>query len=72
MSSTSSVGATAVSTASGGSAVYTGFGGAAATTTASGGGGGSESAATTILLDLGQVYGLGVIAAGIFAGFSLL
>ena len=67
-----STGASAVSTASGG-AVYSGFGGASATTTAAGSGssGGSTGAAVT-LLNLGQVYGLGVVAAGIFTGFSLL
>ncbi len=69
MSATSTVGASAVSTASGG-VVYSGFGGSAATSTAASGG--SNSGATTVLLNLGQAHGLGVVAAGMLAGFSLL
>jgi hypothetical protein len=81
MSSTSSA-ANAASTVSG-SAVYTGFGGsggAAATTTGSSGGASSTSgsnssssdAARNIVLNFGQLYGLGVVATSIFAGFAFL
>jgi len=62
-------GASAVSTASGGGTVYSGFGGATATSTVNGG---STSGAATTLLTLGHSYGVFVVAAGIFAGFSLL
>jgi hypothetical protein len=68
--STAGGGASAVSTASGGGTVYSGFGGAAATTTASGDG--KTSSATAVFLTLGHSYGILVVAAGIFAGFSLL
>ena len=79
MASTTS-GANAASTVSG-SAVYTGFGGggAAATTTGSGNSGAtatssssSSDAARNIVLNFGQIYGLGVVAASIFAGFAFL
>ena len=69
-------GDSAASTVSG-TAVYTGFGGAASTGSAgsgsssSSGSTGSSNAAVT-LLNIGQVYGLGVVATGLFAGFSLL
>lgn len=63
-------GSGAASTGSQG-AVYTGFaGGAAATTSAGKGGNKSNSAA--LALGLGQTYGLGVVAAGIFVGFGLV
>jgi hypothetical protein len=51
--------------------VYTGFGGGAAATTTAAGSSGS-SAATRIIVNMGQLYGLGVLVAGIFAGFTLL
>ena len=77
MSSTSSAG-NAASTVSG-SAVYTGFGGGAATTTGGGSSGAtatgsssSSDAARNIVLNFGQLYGLGVVATGIFAGFAIL
>ena len=70
MSATSTVGASAVSTASGGGVVYSGFGGSAATSTAASGG--SSLGATIVLPKLGQAYGLEVVVAGIIAGFSLL
>lgn len=76
MSSTTAAGH-AASTVSG-SAVYTGFGGggAAATTTGSSSGAQSTSsssdAARNIVLNFGQIYGLGVVATGIFAGFAFL
>lgn len=63
-------GASAVSTVSGGGTVFSGFGGATATSTVNGGGNTSGAAAT--LLTLGHSYGVFVVAAGIFAGFSLL
>ena len=71
ISATSSNGGAAASTASDG-AVYTGFGGSAATTAASSGKGNTGSSAAAVLLNVGQLYGLGVIAAGILAGFSIL
>lgn len=64
----------AASTASDG-AVYTGFGGSDATETAAAAEEDSSSAGTNaaaVLLNIGQLYGLGVVAAGIFAGFSIL
>lgn len=81
MLSTKSAG-NAASTVSG-SAVYTGFGGsggAAATTTgsssttasASNTSTSSSDAARNIVLNFGQLYGLGVVAASIFAGFAFL
>jgi hypothetical protein len=84
MSSTTSTAGNAVSTGADGSAVYSGFGGAAATTTGGGGGGGGSSGATAtgsssssdaarnFVLNFGQLYGLGVVATGIFAGFAFL
>ncbi len=68
--STSGNGASAVSTASGGGTVFSGFGGAAATSTASAGG--STSDATAMLLSLGHSYGIGIVVAGVLVGFGLL
>ncbi|KIX01709.1 uncharacterized protein Z518_09435 [Rhinocladiella mackenziei CBS 650.93] len=71
MPATSTTAGAAASTASDG-VIYTGFGdGAAATASASSDGSGS-SAATRIIVNIGQIYGLGVVAAGIFAGFSFM
>lgn len=70
MSATSTSGASAASTQSDG-AVYTGFGGSTATASASSGSSGT-SAASRAILTMGQIYGLGVIAAGVFTGFALL
>jgi hypothetical protein len=71
VSATSSDGGAAASTASDG-AVYTGFGGSAATTAASSDNGNVGISAAAVLLNIGQLYGLGVIAAGILVGFSIL
>lgn len=70
-SATSTVSGTAASTASDG-AVYTGFGGSAATETAASEDGNTGANAAAVLLNLGQLYGLGLVAAGILAGFSIL
>ncbi|KAI9719994.1 MAG: hypothetical protein M1812_003119 [Candelaria pacifica] len=48
-------------------AVYTTYGGAAATASAAAG-----SAAAAAALQLGQSYGVSVLAAGLFAGFGLM
>ena len=61
----------ATSTASDG-AVYTGFGGSAATTTAASDNGKTGTNAAAVLLNIGRLYGLGAVAAGILAGFSIL
>lgn len=68
-----STGASAASTASDG-VVYTGFGqGSAATTTAASSNDGSgSSAATRLVINMGEMYGLGLIATGIFFGFSIM
>lgn len=76
MSATSTVGA-AASTASDGSVVYTGFGGgsAATTTAASGsdnGSGSGSSAASRLVINVGEIYGLAIVATGIFFGFSVM
>ncbi|KIW83419.1 hypothetical protein Z517_02664 [Fonsecaea pedrosoi CBS 271.37] len=74
MPSTTTAVGFAASTASDG-VVYTGFGGgsSATTTAASDGNSGSgSSAASRLVVDIGQVYGLGVVAAGIFVGFSCM
>ncbi|KIW56793.1 hypothetical protein PV05_05422 [Exophiala xenobiotica] len=71
MPATTTTAGAAASTASDGSVVYTGFGGGAAATTTAAGSSGS-SAATRIIVNVGQLYGLGVLVAGIFAGFTLM
>lgn len=71
ISATSTEGGAAVSTASDG-AVYTGFGGSDATTTATAEEGTIGTNAAAVLMNVGQIYGIGVVAAGIFAGFSIL
>ncbi|KIW20120.1 hypothetical protein PV08_00695 [Exophiala spinifera] len=71
MSATSTTNGAAASTASDGGVVYTGFGGASAAATTAGGDSGS-SAATRVIVNMGQLYGLGVLVAGIFAGFALM
>jgi len=75
MPATSTTDGVAASTGSDGSVVYTGFGGgAAATTTAASGNSGSSgsSAATRLVINIGEMYGLAVVAAGIFCGFSVM
>jgi len=69
--------ATGSGSASTGSAVYTGFGSSAtqsgSSSSSSGSSSGSKSSsASRIMINLGQIYGLGVVATGIFAGFTLL
>jgi len=86
--STASGTSTATGTASGssetGTAVYTGFGSSPSSSgSASASGSGSSSSTATsasdsssgaarVIVNLGQIYGLGVVAAGIFAGFAIL
>ncbi|KAL1304011.1 hypothetical protein AAFC00_000452 [Neodothiora populina] len=55
-------------TNSAGQTIFTGLGGSAATSTAAGSSG--QSGATA--LEIGQAYGLMVVAAGLFGGFALL
>lgn len=62
----------AASTASNGQVVYTGFGGGAAATTTAATSHKSGSSGAARMIGLGEVYGLGMVAAGIFAGFTLL
>jgi hypothetical protein len=70
MSSTATDG---TSVPTGSDVAYTGFGGGSAeTTAASASNTNSDSAGTRLLLNVGEMYGLGVVAAGIFAGFALL
>lgn len=74
MSATTTGGAAAASTASDG-VIYTGFGtDSSATATAGSGGSGSSasSAAARLIVNFGQIYGLAVVGAGIFAGFTLM
>ena len=61
-SSGSSAGAT-----ESGTAVNTGFGGAAATTASNDG-----ATAQAFVLGLGRVYGLGIVLASVFAGFTFM
>jgi len=66
-STTSTVGATGSATGSGsGNVVYTGFG-SSATGTAK-----SVAAARAMAFEFGQLYGLGVVFAGLFAGFAII
>ena len=72
-SSSSTIGAAASTAADG--AVYTGFAGSGSGSNS--GGSNSDKSGDTIsgaaaLLDVGRLYGLGVVLAGVFAGFSLL
>jgi len=74
MSATSTTAGIAASTASDG-VIYTGFGGgSAATTTAasSGNSGSGSSAASRLVINAGEMYGLGLVATGIFLGFSFM
>lgn len=68
MSATATGEGGSASTASDG-AVYTGFGdsGSAATDSAS-----SDNASVRLVLNMGELYGLGLVAAGIFFGFTTL
>lgn len=59
--------ATGDAAASSGSMVFTGYGGAAATQTAAG-----KSGAASLVLGVGKVYGVGIVATGLFAGFACL
>lgn len=68
MSATTTGGA-AASTASDG-VIYTGFGtdsGATATAASD-----SANAAARLIVNFGELYGLAVVAAGIFAGFTIM
>ncbi|EXJ88317.1 hypothetical protein A1O1_05247 [Capronia coronata CBS 617.96] len=69
MPATSTTAGAAASTASDG-VIYTGFGGGSAATTAASSSG--SSAASRVVVDIGQIYGLGLLVAGIFAGFSFM
>ena len=79
VNTTTTTSGTASATGSGssetGSAVYTGFGTSATTGSSSSGSSSSSSSssgAARMMVNLGQIYGLGVVAAGIFAGFAIL
>ena len=55
--------------------VYTGFGGSAATTTAASGNSessGSPSSGAVAALQVGQAYGLVIVAAGMLGGFAVI
>lgn len=55
------------------SAVYNGFGSSATSSgSSSSSSQGSTSSAGRIAMDVGQIYGLGVVLSGVFAGFMLL
>jgi poly-gamma-glutamate capsule biosynthesis protein CapA/YwtB (metallophosphatase superfamily) len=71
MSATSTKAGAAASTASDG-VIYTGFGGGAAATTTAAAGGSGSSAAAKLAVNVGQIYGLGLLSACIFAGFSFM
>lgn len=75
MPATSTTEGAAASTASDG-VIYSGFGGgsAAATTTAasSGSSASGSSAAARVAVNIGQVYGLAMLAGGIFFGFAFM
>jgi len=71
MSSTST-GVPVGATTSGGVTLYTGFGGSAPTSTASSGSATSGASAAAMALDIGQSYGIVVVAASFFGGFALL
>lgn len=72
--STASGTASATGKSSGtGSAVYNGFGSSATSSgSSSSSTSGSKSGAGRIALDVGQIYGLGMVLTGVFAGFMLL
>lgn len=66
---------TAAATSGTGSAtaVYSGFGSSASSTgAASGGNTQSSSSGASVIMNFGQIYGLGVVAAGIITGFAVL
>lgn len=72
MSSTSTGVPAGASTGASGT-VYTGFGGSAATSTSSGSSStGTSSSSAAMALEVGQAYGLVMVAAGLFGGFALL
>jgi len=85
VNTTSAASGTATATGTGagssdtGTAVYTGFGSSASSTgssdsssSSSSSNSDSSSGAGRVIVNLGQIYGLGVVAAGIFAGFAVL
>lgn len=75
MATTTSMTAATGSRDASGSTVYTGFGGSSATSSSSSSGSSSSSSrsgAASIIVDMGQLYGLAVVATGIFAGATLL
>lgn len=68
MSKTATSSVAGAETNSAGQTVYSGFGGAAATSAASS----STKSGSAAALELGQAYGLVVVAASLFGGFALL
>ena len=68
MSATATGEGGSASTASDG-AVYTGFGNSDASATGSSS---SDNASSRLVLNTGELYGLGLVAAGIFFGFTTL
>ena len=65
----SATGTNGAASATGSDAVYTGFGGGSAETS-SADSSNSDSAATRMVINAGEMYGLAVIAAGVFTGFT--
>lgn len=71
---------TGAGSSGGSTAVYSGFGSSASSTggaeagtsSSSSNSNSNKSSASRVIVNLGQVYGLGVVATGIFAGFALL
>lgn len=78
VNTTSTASGTASATGTGasgtGSAVYNGFGSSATSSSSSGSSGssGSSSGASRAIMNVGQVYGMGIVLTGVFAGFALL
>lgn len=56
--------------ATGSDTVYTGFGGSNAAETTAASSSNTDSAAARLVLNVGEMYGLGIVAAGIFTGFA--
>lgn len=70
---TASATGTGASSTGDSTSVYSGFGSSASSTgAAEGGNTKSSSAASRVIVNFGQMYGLGVVAAGIFTGFAVL
>ena len=63
-------------TATGGSAsggqVYSGFGGSGGAGASATGSSDTKSSAPAVVINIGQVYGLGIVAASLLAGFTIL